>query len=128
MTITLIVLAGVALAYVALVRWRLAQPRQFVYNTWMAWILLRLCRGMVCTTLWHTAYEYQPDGTPGYTLLPDGRAHEAAHMDQWDRHPYTFPVRYLWELVRRGYGCNRFEEEARRVAGEPSECPGGTTP
>ena len=122
----LYILIALLIVYVGLVRWRMAQPRKFVYNSWMAWWLIRLCKGMVCTTLWHTAYEYKPEGTPGWTLLPAGKVHERTHMDQWDRHPYLFPVLYACAMIRDGYKCNRYEIAARKAAGEPLECPDQT--
>jgi hypothetical protein len=39
--------------------------------------------------------------------------HELAHVRQWRQRPFTFPLRYLWEHLRRGYHDNPFEVEAR---------------
>ena len=41
--------------------------------------------------------------------------HEFCHVKQFDTVP-AFPVRYLWESLRRGYRANRFEVEARQYA------------
>jgi hypothetical protein len=43
--------------------------------------------------------------------------HELGHVRQF-RRDKTFPMRYLWESVRRGYGRNRFELEADQFAEE----------
>lgn len=39
--------------------------------------------------------------------------HELAHVKQWQRHPFTFPLRYVWNHARFGYHDNPFEVEAR---------------
>jgi hypothetical protein len=41
--------------------------------------------------------------------------HEVAHVQQFER-VRAFPVRYLWESLRRGYENNRFEREADATA------------
>lgn len=43
--------------------------------------------------------------------------HELGHVRQF-RRDKTFPIRYLWESVRRGYTRNRFELEADQFAEE----------
>lgn len=43
--------------------------------------------------------------------------HELGHVRQF-RRDKTFPIRYLWESVRRGYSRNRFELEADQFAEE----------
>lgn len=43
--------------------------------------------------------------------------HELAHVRQF-RRDKTFPIRYLWESIRMGYGRNRFETEADQFAEE----------
>lgn len=49
--------------------------------------------------------------------------HEGIHVGQWERHGFTFPYRYGWELVTEGYGCQiRYEEAAYKGAGQA--CPG----
>lgn len=45
--------------------------------------------------------------------------HELAHVEQWTRRPVTFPLRYAWQHLRRGYRDNPYEAEAR--AAEQSE-------
>jgi hypothetical protein len=121
MLMLLCIVALVVLAYLALVRRQIQKPRQFRYSPRLAPVLRYWLagRGMVCLTLWHTCWLFMPDGTPGFTLADHGRAHEHVHMDQFDRWPFTFPFRYLWELLRHGYAGNRFEVEARTAAGEP---------
>ena len=41
--------------------------------------------------------------------------HELRHVQQFDA-SLTFPIRYLWESVRRGYDANQYEVDARRYA------------
>jgi hypothetical protein len=50
---------------------------------------------------------------PGVALTPGLLRHELAHVQQWARHPLSFPVRYVWHHFRHGYEANPFEIEAR---------------
>ena len=50
-----------------------------------------------------------PAAHPNARLL----SHELAHVSQWARHPYTFPIRYIRAHLRHGYNRNPFEVEAR---------------
>lgn len=43
----------------------------------------------------------------------DVLAHELVHVHQFWREPFLFWIKYLWELIRKGYENNRFEREAR---------------
>lgn len=43
--------------------------------------------------------------------------HELAHVRQFQESP-AFPLRYLWESIRRGYYMNRFEVDARAYAAD----------
>ncbi len=52
-------------------------------------------------------------GSPSVRLL----LHELGHVRQY-RRDKTFPIRYLWESVIRGYSRNRFEVEADQFAEE----------
>jgi hypothetical protein len=52
---------------------------------------------------------------PHTQLDPELLLHEVAHVRQFERIA-AFPVRYLWESLRRGYRSNRFEREADRWA------------
>ena len=52
---------------------------------------------------------------PHALLEPHLLLHELAHVHQFARDG-AFPVRYLWESIRRGYRRNRFELEADRYA------------
>ena len=52
---------------------------------------------------------------PGVPPSPELLLHELAHVHQFGE-SLTFPVRYLWESIRRGYYHNRFEVEARTFA------------
>ena len=61
-------------------------------------------------TLWRTIW-LAPEAPPAAELL----LHELRHVQQFQAHA-TFPLRYLWESVRRGYRHNRFEVDARAYA------------
>ncbi|MBA3891724.1 MAG: DUF4157 domain-containing protein [Gemmatimonadaceae bacterium] len=56
-------------------------------------------------------------------LAPEARVsaelllHELAHVRQFEESP-AFPLRYLWESIRRGYYMNRFEVDARAFAAD----------
>ena len=39
--------------------------------------------------------------------------HELEHVRQWRAAPLTFPARYAWQHLRRGYRDNPFEVAAR---------------
>ena len=41
--------------------------------------------------------------------------HELRHVEQF-RKRRTFPLRYIWESIRRGYHLNRYEVDARTYA------------
>lgn len=47
--------------------------------------------------------------------------HELAHVSQWERHPVTFPFRYIGAHIRHGYGGNPFEVEARAAEDGPMQ-------
>ena len=64
---------------------------------------------------------FHPSVEPGARLL----RHELAHVEQWRRHPFTFPFRYTAAHIRFGYRNNPFEIEARAAErhgppGDPS--------
>src|SRR6185437_4625600 len=61
-------------------------------------------------TLWRTVW--LADDAP---LAPELLLHEIRHVDQFQASA-SFPLRYLWESVRRGYVRNRFEVDARAYA------------
>ena len=61
-------------------------------------------------TLWRTIW--LADDAP---LAPELLLHEIRHVDQFQASA-SFPLRYLWESVRRGYVRNRFEVDARAYA------------
>jgi hypothetical protein len=47
--------------------------------------------------------------------------HEFRHVQQFEASP-TFPLRYLFESVRRGYFANRYEVDAREYATQRLRC------
>ena len=61
-------------------------------------------------TLWRTVYVAR-DLEPSTELL----LHELRHVQQFGE-SRTFPFRYIWETVRRGYFENLFERDARSFA------------
>jgi hypothetical protein len=61
-------------------------------------------------TLWRTIW--LANDAP---LAPELLLHELRHVDQFEADA-SFPLRYLWESVRRGYVRNRFEVDARAYA------------
>jgi hypothetical protein len=44
--------------------------------------------------------------------------HELAHVLQFRRHPFLFPLRYLLQHLRYGYANNPAEVEARQIANQ----------
>ncbi len=61
-------------------------------------------------TLWRTIWL-----TPGAERDAELLLHEIRHVQQFEASA-SFPVRYIWESLRRGYHSNRFEVDARRYA------------
>ena len=61
-------------------------------------------------TLWRTVWL-----APAAPLAADLLLHEVRHVQQFQASP-AFPVRYLWESLRRGYHRNRYEADARAYA------------
>ena len=61
-------------------------------------------------TLWRTIWL-----GPGAEHEAELLLHEIRHVQQFQA-SLSFPVRYLWESLRRGYHANRFEVDARRYA------------
>jgi hypothetical protein len=55
-------------------------------------------------------------------MTPEELAHELAHVRQWQRHGWRFPIAYVTDSIRarrsgkRWYHDNRFEVEARDEA------------
>lgn len=75
-------------------------------------------------TLWNTVFLSRDVRLDAELLL-----HELRHVHQFGASP-SFPARYVWESLRRGYHANRFEADARawaaaRLARERSESRGG---
>ena len=72
------------------------------------WCLGR--RTVSAITLWTTVFV-----APGARVSAELLLHELAHVRQFEGSP-LFPLRYLWESLRRGYYMNRFEVDARSFA------------
>ena len=69
-------------------------------------------RSVAGITLGRTVFLRSPELASPRLLL-----HEVAHVRQFERDK-AFPMRYLWESIRRGYVRNRFEAEADQFAEE----------
>ena len=67
-------------------------------------------RSAAAITLWRTVFL-----SPGTLLETELLLHEFRHVQQFEAN-VTFPLRYLWESVRRGYFANRYEVDAREYA------------
>jgi hypothetical protein len=61
-------------------------------------------------TLWRTIWV-----EPGVPWEAELLLHEIRHVQQFQA-SVSFPLRYIWESLRRGYHANRFEVDARRYA------------
>lgn len=72
------------------------------------WALGR--RQVAAITLWRTIFVAPPVPLEEELLL-----HEMRHVHQF-LETSAFPVRYVWESLRRGYHGNRFEADARAYA------------
>jgi Domain of unknown function (DUF4157) len=72
------------------------------------WALRRSTAAAI--TLWRTVFV-----APGVRLSADLLLHELGHVQQFES-GLAFPVRYLLESLRRGYGDNRYEHEAEAYA------------
>jgi hypothetical protein len=67
-------------------------------------------RSAAAITLWHTVFLAH-----GVPLDPELLLHELRHVYQFQASA-AFPMRYLWESIRRGYHANRYEADARDYA------------
>ena len=67
-------------------------------------------RTVAAITLWRTVWLAPETHWSAELLL-----HELRHVHQFEASA-TFPLRYVWETLRRGYTANRFEVDARRYA------------
>jgi hypothetical protein len=67
-------------------------------------------RSAAAITLWRTVFL-----APGVALDPELLLHELCHVHQFQASA-AFPMRYLWESIRRGYHANRYEADARAYA------------
>lgn len=53
----------------------------------------------------------------GRKLDPNDLKHELVHVRQQMQYPFIYPFLYYYELFKKGYRNNRFEDEAYREAG-----------
>ena len=84
------------------------------------WLLLR--DTVAAITLWNTVWL-----APGVPFAAELLLHELRHVHQFQA-SLGFPIRYLWESVRRGYSRNRFEVDARQYAATMLRAPGRELP
>lgn len=61
---------------------------------------------------------------PGVAVTARLVRHELAHVAQWERHPLTFPIRYIRAHIRHGYLDNPYEREARAAEAGPAQTGG----
>ena len=87
----------------------------FYENCWGACWMFRAFPKTRNITVGHFVFSR---GEPDFTTIQ----HELVHVRQGDKYGPSWLPRYFWESWRRGYECNRFEEEARRITGDPSMC------
>lgn len=73
-------------------------------------------RSVAAITLWRTVFLSSSVAVDAELLL-----HELRHVQQFES-SITFPLRYLWESVRRGYFANRYEVDARAYAAQRLRC------
>lgn len=74
------------------------------------WFLAR--RSVAAITLWNVVFLASEHVVTAELLL-----HEFAHVRQFAGSA-AFPVRYLWESLRRGYSRNQYEVAARIFAAD----------
>lgn len=79
-------------------------------------------RSVAAITLWRTIFI-----APHASLHPALLLHELGHVRQFEASA-AFPLRYLWESLRRGYGGNRYEVDAERYAVARLHAPGPHSP
>ncbi len=84
------------------------------------WLLLRDTAAAI--TLWNTVWL-----APGVPFAAELLLHELRHVHQFQA-SLGFPIRYLWESIRRGYSRNRFEVDARQYAATMLRAPGPELP
>jgi hypothetical protein len=73
-------------------------------------------RSVAAITLWRTVFL-----SPAVLVDAELLLHEFRHVQQFEASP-TFPLRYLFESVRRGYFANRYEVDAREYATQRLRC------
>lgn len=86
------------------VQWRRGGAPVYVAG----WFLGR--RSAAAITLWNVVFL-----APAVALAPELLLHELRHVEQFES-SIAFPLRYLWESIRRGYFDNRYEADARAFA------------
>ena len=84
------------------------------------WMLLRDTAAAI--TLWNTVWL-----APRVPFSAELLLHELRHVHQFQA-SLGFPIRYLWESIRRGYSRNRFEVDARQYAATMLRAPGPELP
>lgn len=67
-------------------------------------------RSVAAITLWRTIFV-----SPGVRFDPALLLHELGHVRQFESSA-AFPLRYVWESLRRGYHANPYETDAQQYA------------
>lgn len=81
---------------------------------WVAGRLSGMGRRAAAVTLGRTIVVHPETPLSGRLLR-----HELAHVAQWSRSPFLFPIRYTLAHLRHGYAANPFEVEAREAEAAP---------
>jgi hypothetical protein len=87
------------------------QVRRSRLLPWLGGKLSQMGRPAAAVTLGRIILVH-PEVSPDERLL----RHELAHVAQWTRHPFTFPISYIRAHIRHGYRDNPYEIEARVAA------------
>jgi len=118
-----IILIAIVVAYILLVYIQMRKPVTVKYNAVFAKFLrFILPPQMIAISLWRTCWLLWSPLIPRGQLSPKTWDHEInghiLNKNQWAGRPYIFPFLYLWEQMRVGYDKNKYEQEARQIAGE----------
>ena len=122
----LIVLLVIVAAYETLVRYQMRKPVGVAYSGTIRRVVNLLDPRVEAISLWHTVWLVRIVNGTIAPLSTSGFEHEiGGHInnpEQWAGHPRLFPFMYMIEQLRHGTNCKKYEEQARKIAGEPLRC------
>lgn len=84
-------------------------PYAFVFKVKKFWWAFGHMKKARCITIGHIILLSPKE-------LKNDLEHEIIHVKQTERYPLVFPFLYLFELLKRGYRQNKFEDEAYRLS------------